>query len=99
MANICTNMCYCSTENQANLEQIEKYMQDTFEVWNIDGDDDFIEIEFGSRWSFPADEMETLTQRLQADNTLYIRCLSYEFGCDYVDYMIFENSEWHSQVN
>ncbi|ETA27599.1 hypothetical protein SJDPG2_10595, partial [Porphyromonas gingivalis SJD2] len=34
MANICTNLFFCSTENKENLKTAENYMTDTFgEGW------------------------------------------------------------------
>lgn len=30
MANICTNLFFCSTENKENLKTVENYMTDTF---------------------------------------------------------------------
>ena len=34
MANICTNLFFCSTENKENLKTVENYMTDTFgEGW------------------------------------------------------------------
>ena len=47
------------------------------------------EIEFESRWTFPKKEMEKLTNELPEGNDLYIRVLSYEFGCEYVGFNIY----------
>ncbi|MDR0700239.1 MAG: hypothetical protein LBG28_13650 [Tannerella sp.] len=55
------------------------------------------EIEFDSRWTFPHREMEELTKDLPEGNDLYIRVLSYEFGCEYVGFNIYADGEWHDK--
>jgi hypothetical protein len=55
------------------------------------------EIEFDSRWTFPHREMEELTKDLPEGNGLYIRVLSYEFGCEYVGFNIYADGEWHDK--
>lgn len=100
MANICTNMFFCSSESKNVLKQVEEYLQKTFDTYHLEVDEDgnFLEAEFNSKWSFPMGEMKKLTTNLKEDENLYMRCLSYEFGCDYVEYMIFENGEWNSNI-
>ncbi|MGY0427171.1 MAG: hypothetical protein ACWIPI_10165 [Polaribacter sp.] len=98
MANICTNIFFCSSESKNVLQQIEEYLQETFDTYHLEVDNNFLEAEFNSKWSFPMKEMEKLTTNLKEDEDLYMRCLSYEFGCDYVEYMIFEKGEWNSNI-
>jgi hypothetical protein len=52
------------------------------------------EMEFDSHWTFPQAGMEELTKKLPEGNDLYIRVLSYEFGCEYVGFNIYSNGEW-----
>lgn len=55
------------------------------------------EIEFDSHWTFPYREMEELTKDLPEGNDLYIRILSYEFGCEYVGFNIYADGEWRDK--
>ncbi len=56
-----------------------------------------MEFDFGSKWAFPYKEMERLTNELKEDRTLFIRCLSYEFGCDYVDLLRYFEKDLHNK--
>ncbi|MDR0832612.1 MAG: hypothetical protein LBN93_00240 [Candidatus Symbiothrix sp.] len=71
-------------------------MEETFscDVVNNNEEDDYREIDFDSRWTFPSEEMEQLTVSLSNADDLYIRVLSYEFGNDYVAYNIYTSGEW-----
>ncbi|ERI88289.1 hypothetical protein HMPREF1981_00673 [Bacteroides pyogenes F0041] len=55
MANICTNLFFCSTENKENLKTVENYMTDTF---------------FGSIFSITKSSTCCLRSR-SADNAMY----------------------------
>lgn len=95
MANICSNIFYCSTNNAENYKKIETFLTDDFQCDYIDSnDEDFIEAAFDSKWTFPESAFEELVGSLAPDDGLYIRVLSYEFGCEYVSYRIYKNGEW-----
>lgn len=111
MANPCTNLFYASVKEDNITEFHEKiyqiiydFLQEKLTVTNVNEDECFLELEFDSKWSFPNEIMNALTNKIEQEfsvlyKQLYIRCLSYEFGCDYVEYMIFENGEWNSIIN
>lgn len=96
MANICTNMLFCNTENAKNYKKVLDFIEENFEVDFINEDDDntYFESEFDSRWSFPEEEFETLLESLTEDKTLYIRILSYELCSEYASFRIYKNGSW-----
>ncbi|MDR0231608.1 MAG: hypothetical protein LBI82_05755 [Dysgonamonadaceae bacterium] len=98
MPNTCTNMLYLSTKDKGLCDRLTESIVDSFyscDVQPVDNGDVFTcEMEFDSRWTFPHKEMEELTSGLPEGNDLYIRVLSYEFGCEYVGFNIYTGGEW-----
>lgn len=111
MANTCTNKFFATIKventdpkHEEIYKKINDFLADNFMgVDYSEYDECCIETEFDSKWTFPYDTMEKLTKQLQKEypnecKDLYIRCLSFEFGCEYVDYMVYRNGEWHSKI-
>ncbi len=110
MANPCTNKFFATikTENtepkhEEIYNKIHKFLQDNVVIVYDEIDKCRIEIEFESKWTFPYDDMEKLAEQLQKEYSneckdLYMRCLSFEFGCEYVDYMVYRNGKWNSKI-
>ena len=96
MANMCTNMLYCKTENAENYKKVLDFLEEKFEVYfiNEETDSNYFEGEFYSKWSFPEQEFEELIESLTDDETLYIRILSHELCSEYASFRIYQNSEW-----
>lgn len=94
MANVCTNMFYCSSDKEQNILKIEQFISEQFGWDAYYTECNFIEGEFCSRWSFPESVMEEMVSTLDEDDTLYIRVLSYEFGCEYVSFRVYRDGEW-----
>ena len=97
MANICTNQLYLSTENRVLRDDLINSIRQSFECGDPQMGDEKnfdCEMEFDSRWTFPYEKMYELTKGLPEDNNLYIRVLSYEFGCEYVGFNIYSDGEW-----
>ena len=98
MANICTNKLYLSTKDKQLCDNLIESMMDLFycsDVQPFENNDVFqYEMEFDSNWTFPHKKMEEMTKNLPEDNDLYIRVLSYEFGCEYVGFNIYSGGEW-----
>jgi hypothetical protein len=97
MANICTNKLWLSTEDRQLRDRLMNTIRQSFRCVDeqvLDVSDFACEIEFDSRWTFPQKEMEALTKGLPEENDLYIRVLSYEFGCEYVGFNIYTSGEW-----
>ncbi len=96
MANMCTNMFYCRTENKENYNKVLTFLQETFNVDFTDEDEDgqYFESEFYSRWTFPEVEFDQLVSALIEDQTLYLRILSHELCSEYASFRIYQNGSW-----
>ena len=98
MANICTNKLYLSTKDKGLCDNLVESIIDSFyscDVQPVENAEVFTcEMEFDSNWTFPHKKMEELTNELPQGNDLYIRVLSYEFGCEYVGFNIYTGGEW-----
>lgn len=96
MANMCTNMFYCKTDNAENYKKINDFLEKNFEidVFNENEDNHSFEADFYSRWSFPEDEFRELIELLEADPILYMRILSHELCCEYVSFRIYSENKW-----
>ena len=99
MANICTNMLYCKTDNAENYKRISDFLEEQFDVnfLNEDEDNYSVESEFYSKWSFPEKKFEQLLSLLEADDTLYMRILSHELCCEYASFRIYKDKMWDIQ--
>ena len=53
MANICINRFYCSTDNETNYEKILYGLGDRFDLYDLDGRDNWMRGEFDSKWCYP----------------------------------------------
>ncbi len=98
MANVCTNRLFLSTKNKGLCDKLAESIIDSFYCCDLQPlyDDEVFSCEmvFDSRWTFPNKEMEELTNELPEGNDLYIRVLSYEFGCEYVGFNVYTDGEW-----
>lgn len=100
MANICTNMLYVSTDNRKNYDMVLSEVQRIFECYYTDEYEDMnCEMEFESKWDFPVFDMKEITGKLEPDDTMYIRVLSYELASEYVGFHIFKNGQWVNKLN
>lgn len=111
MANICDNRFYFRCEHNADKYINEfKRLQDNaygvFEFEVLDFDDDYCSIEgfFESKWNFPMEDFESIFINTTSDNPnecyldeCYFRCLSEEYGCDYVAMNIYSNGSWRDE--
>ena len=97
MANICDNKFLISCDNEEVLEQIsnklEKLFEDELEGEIVYGDETIIEGWFGSSWNFP-DEIFNGFFTEFADDTIYMRCLSEEYGCGLVSMNVYSEGSW-----
>lgn len=96
MANICTNIFYAYSENPKNIVKIQNFFDK--EGIEYDFSSDSLDATFDSRWTFPEDSMNELFKSLPDKSDIYMRCLSYEFGCDYVAYWKCEDEEGWYQI-
>lgn len=97
MANICDNKFLVSCENEKILEKISIKLTNLFNE-DLEGsieyeDDSILEGWFSSRWEFPEHLFENFFNEFD-DDTIYMRCLSEEYGCGLVSMNIYENNHW-----
>ncbi|GAB6010464.1 hypothetical protein [Dysgonomonas reticulitermitis] len=100
MANICTNKLYLSTKDRDLRDRLKESIRQSFSCDTVlygNGKVFDCEIEFDSKWTFPQGEMEKLTGGIPRESDLYIRVLSYEFGCEYVGFNIYADGEWRDK--
>lgn len=97
MSNPCYNEFLISFENEEIGIKINKKLEDLFEN-KLRGeisyaDEGIIEGWFESRWTFPSDIFENFFEEFE-DSTIYMRCLSTEWGCCYVAMNVYDNGSW-----
>ena len=62
MANICNNTLYATTDNVEALHFIKNFIDDNFVAFSdIDERDCVLDSDFESKWSFPEELMEKMT--------------------------------------
>lgn len=93
MANYATNLFFASTENEADLEKVEKFLDENFEVFQ-ERTEEFVEAEFESRWDYPENLINELISSLEKPNDIYIRVLCYELCNEYVTFRTYSQGEW-----
>lgn len=109
MANICDNRFYFICEknfdhyveefkNLIGLEPDQLEGDLLGEYCNNSDDDDpdggWLEGWFNSKWSFPMHKFENM---FNAEDGVYFRCLSEEYGCGYVAMNIFDGDGWRPE--
>jgi hypothetical protein len=97
MANICDNKFYIYCDSESVIEKIIEKLDTLFED-TLDGEisyatENAIEGYFDSRWAFPEDIFNDFFQEFD-DDSLYMRCLSEEYGCGLVSMNIYVDGQW-----
>lgn len=97
MANICENKFHIYSDNESTIEKIVEKLDALFED-TLDGeisyaDENIIEGYFDSRWAFPEDIFNDFFKEFD-DDSLYMRCLSEEYGCGLVSMNVYVDSQW-----
>lgn len=97
MANICENKFHIYCDDSEIIKAIEKKLDDLFQE-TLDGEIDYvtentIEGYFDSRWAFPEDIFNDFFEGFN-DASIYMRCLSEEYGCSLVSMNIYTNGQW-----
>lgn len=97
MSNICNNTFYAHSENKENISVIVNF----FEEWpyaDIEDRGDSVDVYFDSKWVFPEEEMDNLYKSIPNKDSIYMRCLSVEYGLDYVAYWKCYEDGWYQEV-
>lgn len=96
MANICDNIFYACSEDRQNIDTIINFFHDWPNA-DVEACEDCVDVYFESRWVFPEEEMKKLFDSLPNKDDIYMRCLSVEYGCDYVAYWKCNENGWYQQ--
>ena len=97
MANICFNELYASSEIPENINYISEFLQNELHADVYNEDKEIVEANFDSRWAFPKEKMESLYEGLPNKDDIYMRCLSVEYGNDYVAYHKCDEHGWWNE--
>lgn len=98
MANYATNLFFATTKNEQDLNKIEVFLNDNFGDCFLECADDALEGEFSSRWAYPKELIDELVASLETKDSIYIRVLTYEMGCEYVSFRIFSQGKWNIKL-
>lgn len=98
MANICDNQFYAYSEDPENIECILNFFNDWDNVCHGESTEDTIELYFESKWEFPEELMQKLFESIPDKSDIYMRCLSVEYGTDYVAYYKCDETGWKQIV-
>lgn len=101
MANICDNKFYftCKENFSKYTDKLNKILDEqldgdvTYAEYHDDEDGGWMEGYFNSKWCFPEEIFEEFLED-GIDDGVYFRCLSEEYGCDYVAMNIFDDNGW-----
>lgn len=100
MANICSNDFYISFEDEKVGKLIEAKLEKLF-TDTLSGDINYadegcIEGYFDSRWTFPTQIFQDFFDEFE-DDTIYMRCLSTEYGCCYIAMNVYSEGCWRDE--
>ena len=97
MANICENKfyIYCSEENTEKISnKLEELFSNTLNGEITYEDESIIEGYFDSRWCFPDEIFDNFFDEFAEEETIYMRCLSEEYGNDLVSMNVYSDGSW-----
>lgn len=100
MANICDNRIIITGKRDIVHPLVVKLNEafDFYDCLDIDYDhleeDESIDTNFSSSWSFPKKEMEEIIDSLESTEGLYIRVVSDEHAGEYCEQHIFNCGKW-----
>jgi len=97
MANYATNLFFASTENEEDLDKIGQFLDENFDSV-YQRDDDSIEGEFFSGWTYPKELMDELIAMLEDKDNIYIRVLTFEYSSEYVSFRVFSSGKWKTKI-
>ena len=80
MANYATNLFFCSTENENDLEKVEKFLDEKFFDCYLERSEDYV--------------INEMIESLEDKQGIYIRVLTHELCNEYVSFRIFSQGEW-----
>lgn len=100
MANICSNDFLISFESDELGDKIcaklEKLFEETLDGEITYSDEGIVEGYFSSRWTFPMHIWEDFFDEFN-NESIYMRCLSTEYGCAYIAMNIYRDKKWENE--
>lgn len=75
MANYATNLFFCSTENENDLEKVEKFLDEKFFDCYLERSEDYVDGEFYSKWDFPEALINEMIESLKTSRASTSVCL------------------------
>lgn len=96
MANICSNSFYAYSEDKKNISKIKEFLTTKLKA-EIETSEDTVDATFDSRWVFPEELMQQLYIELPNKDDIFMRCLSVEYGQDYVAYWKCDEHGWYNE--
>lgn len=97
MANICSNTFYCFSEDPNNIKVVKEFLKKELDA-DVEDDTETIDAYFDSRWDFPEKTMNELYNLIPNKDDIYMRCLSTEYGNDYIGYHKCEKEGWYDAL-
>lgn len=94
MANVCSNEMYVESPNKETLNAIREYMDNWGNALLEEIDECSFEYYFDSRWDFPKEAMQQMTDSIKDTKGLYIKVLSIEECNYYAAFNVFEDGVW-----
>ena len=95
MANYASNIFLARTKNERDLQQIDDYIAENFCGCYMQRNEDCLQSEFYSKWTYPAEMIDKLIDSLKSKNDIYIRVLSFDLEDEYAEFRIFSNGKWN----
>lgn len=83
-------------DGQANYEKILYGLGDRFDLYDLDGRDNWMRGEFDSKWCYPEEAIAAMMKTLEKDPTLHIEIVSCEPGMQYLEAHIYDDGMWNS---
>jgi len=97
MANLCSNDFYAYSEDENNIKTIDNFLKSELYA-DTEVDKTTIDAWFDSKWTFPEELMNQLYEEIPNKEDVYMRCLSVEYGCDYIGYHKCEENGWYDAL-
>lgn len=94
MANTCLNKMYVNSSNKESRQQIHDFMNYWVNAVLEEIDECSFEYYFDSRWDFPKEAMQQMTDSIKDTKGLYIKVLSIEECNYYAAFNVFEDGVW-----
>ena len=94
MANTCENTMHFYTTSRDNIEYTKKWFNRNLPQGDVVADNDFVDVYFDSKWTFPEELMNKFYQDIPNKDDINIVVLSVEWGCYYCAFHTCDGDDW-----